>query len=219
MHSWVDALLIFVIVTNFMLLASSRLAACIRAVSLQGMLLGLLPIIVHSQEGGITIRVLLFAVAAMSLKGVAFPRLLSRTLTKIDVRREVEPYVGYTLSILAGLVGLILSAWIATKLPFPGPIISPLAVPVAFSTMFTGLFLIITRKKALNQVIGYLCAENGIFVFGVTAVHSASVMVEIGIHLDVLVAVFVMGIAVNHINKEFESIDVNMFSSLKDWER
>ena len=209
----VDTLLVLIILTNFMLLASSRIAACIRAAAMQGVFLGLLPIFAH--EGPLTYRAGLLAAAAVGIKGIAFPFYLNRTLTRIDVKREVEPYVGYSLSIFAGLGGLLLSAWVGSRLPFPGPVLSPLAVPVAFSTMLTGFFLIISRKKALSQVIGYLAAENGIFVFGVSAVRSASVMVELAVLLDVLVAVFVMGIAVHHINREFESIDVDRFSKLK----
>jgi hydrogenase-4 component E len=213
LYTLVDTALVLVILTNFMLLSSSRIAACIRAAAMQGVFLGLLPILTHT--GPMTYRAALLAAAAIGIKGLAFPFYLSRTLTKIDVQREVEPYVGYSLSIFAGVAGLLLSAWVGSRLPFPGPVASPLAVPVAFSTMLTGFFLIISRRKALTQVIGYLAAENGIFVFGVSAVRSESVMVELAVLLDVLVAVFVMGIAVHHINREFESIDVDRFSKLK----
>jgi len=214
MGIWVDSTIIFIVLTNFMLLASSRLAALVRGVALQGFTLGALLLLTHSDN--LTYRVWLLVVAAVGIKGIAFPMFLKRTLNNINVHREVEPYIGYSLSILIGIAGLLLSLWIGSRLPLPGPIVSTLAIPVAFSTMLTGFFLIISRKNALTQVIGYLAAENGIFVFGVTAVHSSSIWVELGILLDVLVAVFVMGIAIHHINKEFESTDVDRFSSLKD---
>ncbi len=205
--------MMFLVLTNFMLLSSSRIAACIRAVALQGVAIGLLLALSHSDE--LDYRIIMLIVAAVGVKGVAFPLMLRRTLASIDVRREVEPYVGYPMSILAGVLGLLMSIWLGSRLQLPGPVSSSLAIPVAFSTMLTGFFLIISRKKALTQVIGYLAAENGIFVFGVSAVHAGSIWVELGILLDFLVAVFVMGIAVHHINKEFESTDVDRFSSLK----
>ena len=66
-----------------------------------------------------------------------------------------------------------------------------------------GLFLIVSRRNALMQVIGYLVIENGIFVFGVITVVDTPLLVELGMLLDAFVAVFVMGIAIFHINREF----------------
>lgn len=213
MDAWTDTTMMFIVLTNFMLLSSGRLSACIRAVALQGIAIGVLLALSHADE--FTYRIVLLITAVVGVKGVAFPVMLRRTLRNINVRREVEPYVGYPLSIFAGVLGLMLSIWLGSRLQLPAPVASSLAMPVAFSTMLTGFFLIISRKKALTQVIGYLAAENGIFVFGVSAVHVDSIWVELGILLDFLVAVLVMGIAVHHINKEFESIDVDRFSSLK----
>jgi hydrogenase-4 component E len=91
-----------------------------------------------------------------------------------------------------------------------------LLVPVALSTILIGLFLIVSRKKALSQVLGYLVFENGIFTFGVGAAYEAPVLVEMGVLLDVFVAVFVMGIAIFHISREFDSIDTTRLETLRD---
>jgi hydrogenase-4 component E len=206
--------MVLVILTNFMMLGTSRLSACIRAVSLQGIALGGLLLLTHWDN--LTARHMMLVAFSIGIKGIAFPVMLGRTLRKINVRREVEPYVGYSVSIIFGILALLLSFRLGARLPVPGLAASSLAVPVAFSTILTGFFFIISRRKALNQVIGYLCAENGIFVFGITAVHSSSIWVELGILLDVLVAVFVMGIAIHHISREFDSIDVAEFSELRD---
>jgi len=214
MDSLINFTMILIILTDFWLLSTSRLAACIKAVALQGMLLGLLLIMTHS--GVIGSHVIIVCLLTVSIKGVAFPVLLKRTLKGINARREVQPYIGYSVSILAGIAGLLLSFWIGSRLPIPGPVVSTLAVPVAFSTMLTGFFLIISRRKALTQVIGYLVAENGIYAFGAAVVRDSSIWTEFGILLDVLVGVFVMGIAIHHINNEFESIDVDRFTTLKD---
>jgi len=205
--------MMFIVLTNFMLLSSSRIAACIRTVALHGFALGLLILLAH--HGAVTYTALLLIAATVGVKGIAFPLLLRRTLREINIRREVEPYIGYPLSILFGVGALFMAIWVGTRLPLVGPVSSPLAIPVALFTMFTGFFLIITRKKALTQIIGYLAAENGIFVFGLSTVHTGSVWVELGILLDFLVAILVMGIAIHHINKEFESMDMDSFSELK----
>lgn len=210
----VDSVFVIVVLTNFWLLAASRLHSYIRAVAVQGIALGLLLMMTHSSE--LTWRVVIVSLLMVSIKGVVFPKLLRRNLRKLDVRREVEPYLSFTVSILAGICGIILSLWLGSRLPLPGPVLTRLAVPVAFFTMLTGFLLIISRKQAITQVIGYLVAENGIYAFGAAAVHAGSVWIELGVLLDVLVGVFVMGMAIHHISREFESIDVERFSTLKD---
>jgi len=93
---------------------------------------------------------------------------------------------------------------------------SALLVPVALSSILIGLFLIVSRKKAVNQVLGFLVLENGIFTFGVGLVRELSLLVELGVLLDVFVAVFVMGIMIFHISREFDHLDTDRLSTLKD---
>jgi hydrogenase-4 component E len=89
-------------------------------------------------------------------------------------------------------------------------------VPAAFFSILSGLFLIISRRTALSQVIGYLVLENGIYTFGISLVQEEEFLVELGVLLDVLVGVFVMGITLFHISREFDHIDVDRLSALKD---
>jgi hydrogenase-4 component E len=212
--SWVDTLMVLLILTNLRLLGSSRIGSCIKTVALQGALLGLLPLLAHARE--ITLRVLILAGAAVVLKAVVFPWLLFRALRGARVRREVEPFVGYTLSLLVGVAALAGSMWLAAHLPPVDRAMSPLLLPVALSTMFVGLFVIVSRRKALTQVLGYLVFENGIYAFGVGVAYEAPLLVELGVLLDVLVAVFVMGIAIFHISREFDSIDTTRLSTLRN---
>jgi hydrogenase-4 component E len=208
-----DLLLILVALTNLKLLASSRLGASIRTVALQGMLLGLLPILAPGHPA--TWRVAGLALGSVLLKGVAFPWLLFRALRQAEVTREVEPYVGYLSSLLLGVVGLGISFWLGSRLPVETSATPSLLVPVAFFSILAGLFLIVSRKRAVNQVLGFLVLENGIYTFGAGAAGEASLLVEAGILLDFFVAVFVMGITIFHINREFDHIDTNRLSSLK----
>lgn len=210
----VDVILILVVLTNLRLLGSSRLGASIRTVAVQGFLIGLLPLL--APDHGVLWHVLVLAIGSMALKGVVFPRLLLRALREADVRREVEPFVGSILSLLVGIVSLGASFWIGQRLPLPNPMTSALLVPVALSSILIGLFLIVSRKKAVNQVLGFLVMENGIFTFGVGLVGELSLLVELGVLLDVFVAVFVMGIMIFHISREFDHLDTDRLSTLKD---
>ncbi len=93
-----------------------------------------------------------------------------------------------------------------------------LAAPVAFTTMISGLLIVVARKKALTQVVGFLIFENGITVFGLGMAVECGLLVELGIMLDVLVLVFVMGIAMFHINREFSHIDADRLNHLNELE-
>ncbi len=215
MSVWIDTVLIFLVLSNFLLLGSSRLSACIRFVAVQGILLGVLTLVAH--EDGLTLRPLLLALVSAGLKGAVFPWLLKRALREANVRHEIEPYVGYNLSILIGAVALAVSLWLSARLPLPGPPLSSLVVPVALFTSLAGLFLIVSRKNALTQVLGYLVLENGIYAFGVGVVQGTPMLVELGVLLDAFVAVFVMGIAIFHISRQFDHIETDQLATLKDW--
>lgn len=213
MQQWIELATVLLFLANLAMLGLSELGACVRMVAVQGILLGLFTLIVRMDV--LTARLVFLGVLSIGLKGFVFPFLLLRGIHEAGVRREVEPFVGYGSSIMAGLAMLAVSLWIAGRFPVPGPAISTFVIPVALSTVFTGLFLVVSRRKALNQVIGYLVFENGIYMFGIAAVGEIPLLVEFGVLLDVFVAVFVMGIAINRINREFDHIDADQLSSLK----
>lgn len=211
---WIDAILTSLVLTNFLLLGSSRLGACIRFVAGQGVLLGALTLAAHDEA--LSLRPVILAAASAGLKGIAFPWLLLRALREANVRREIEPFIGYNLSLLLGTLALATSLWLNSRLPLPSPPVSPFIVPVALFTSFVGMFFIISRRNALNQVLGYLVLENGVYAFGVGIVQDTPMLVELGVLLDVFVAVFVMGITIFHINRQFDHIDTDRLAVLKD---
>lgn len=212
-HYFVNLVLVLIILTNLALLGSSRLAACIQWSAVQGILLGILPLTLPEEN---LWNVVPIALIIFSLKGFVFPALLKRTLRTAQVRHEVVPIVGYAGSLIVGVLILCLSVWISSRLTLPSPAASPLILPLALATILIGLFLIVSRNTALMQVIGYLVLENGIYIFGVTAAQDEPLLVEMGILLDVFVAVFVFGIAIFHISREFDHIDVDQLTTLKD---
>jgi hydrogenase-4 component E len=197
----------------FALLGTSRIGACIRWLSLQGIMFGLVPLILH--DDGLSLRPVLLSAGNIALKGVVFPWLLLGIRARANFTREVDPFVGYVASILFGILALGLSVWLGLQMK---PALARAPFPMLVSSIFlilVGLFLIISRKKALMQVIGYLVLENGIFVFGVITVVGTPLLVELGVLLDAFVGVFVMGIAIFHINREFGSMDIDRLTALR----
>lgn len=211
---WIDALLVLLVVLNLALLGSARLRTCIRIVAVQGIVLGILPLLVPSDAP--VWRTALQAGISIVLKAAVFPWLLGRAVRTLAITSEVEPYVGFPLSLLAGLALLGVSVVGASRLPVLGAQASALTVPAALFTLLVGLFVIISRKKAVTQVLGYLAMENGIYAFGMAVAEKEPLLVEMGILLDVFVGVFVMGIIIYHISREFDHVDTDRLRVLKD---
>lgn len=207
-----SAILLVVILLNFFTLGSARLVACIRAVALQGALLALLPVTVH----GLSTHSLGLAAGAFLFKGVFIPWLLLRAIREVRIRREVEPLISLVATLFLGALVTVAAFLFADQLPLLQDHHSGILVPASLATMLAGFLLLMTRRKAITQVVGYLMLENGIFIFGVLLSTAMPLVVEAAILLDLLVAVFVMGIVLNHVNREFSTINVERLSALKE---
>ncbi len=211
---WFDSVLVLIVLSGLWLLGSSRLLACIQAIALQGLLLAVIP--VASVWPHISFHLAAVASISLLLKAAVFPILLRRAVRTADIRREVEPLIGFTTSILLGIGLWGLAVHIANRLPVDISHVSALLVPVAVFTVLCGLLLIVSRNTAIMQVIGYIVMENGIYAFGWAFAIEEPLLVELGVLLDVFAAVFVMGIAIHHLSREFDSIETDQLTSLKD---
>jgi len=213
MTSVIEIIMVLLVLSDMAILGLNRLKTCINILAFQGMLLGVFAFI--AQVNAITPRLILIACASFVLKGFVFPALLNRVTQDTGIQRENEPFVGYTTSVVAGLFMLVFSLWLGSKISAHADSDIGLIVPAALTTLLTGLFLIVARKNALTQCLGYIILENGIYIIGVVTVVEIPVLVELGILLDAFVAVLVMGIAIHHISREFDHIDADKLNILK----
>ena len=217
MTSVAEILLALFLLTNIVLAGTGRLRQAIRLVAIQGWMVGLLPILLWNwTEGAPGVRVWSVAVINGAVKGIALPTLLRFAAKKSKTSFELEPLVGFRLSQIVAFAIAAASFVIGKALHIHEAIASELAIPVAFTTMGTGLFLICARRKAITQVLGFLAFENGIAVFGSGILLEYGLVVELGILLDVFVLVFVLGIAIYQINRTFSSIDTDKLNELGD---
>ncbi|MFQ3619656.1 MAG: hypothetical protein SNJ78_01810 [Spirochaetales bacterium] len=207
-------IILILLVSNLRLLNTSRMQVMIFSVAVQGFVVGMLPLVLHS--GRLHLPILFITLVTSVIKGLILPRLLYRARTQAGVLREVEPFVGPTPSVFIGLLLLGISYGISRPLLTTLPEQVKWIVILSLSMVFMGLFIIISRKKALTQVIGYLTLENGIYAFGASLAVDHPLIVELGVLLDVWVGVFIMGIAIYHINREFDHIDTDKLSLLKE---
>lgn len=213
MTSLLSSLVAGLLLVNLVALGSSRIGTVVRAVALQGVLLGVLAVAAH---GEVSNRVLALAVGSALLKGWLIPVILFRALRQVAIKREVEPSLGLLPSLLLGALATVLAVVASERLPLAEARLAPLLVPASFATVAAGFILITTRRKAISQVLGFLVLENGIFVFGLLLVEAMPFLVEIGVLLDLFVAIFVLTIIIHHINREFASQDTRRLSLLRE---
>ncbi len=213
MTNSLNAILVLILMMNLFALGSSRILAVIRMVAAQGALLGLMPLLMHehwSWGAGLA------AMAAIGLKGIVIPRVMIKALREAQIKREVEPLIGLLPSVILGALGTVFALLFVRRLPLAPEHAGTLLVPTAIATILAGFILLTSRYKALTQIVGYLMLENGIFIFGLLLLEAMPLVVELGVLLDLFVAIFVICIIVNHINRAFSSMDTRHLVALKE---
>lgn len=213
MTHWLNTTLVVLIMINLSILGTSRIRAVIRMVAMQGVLLGMISLFVHPP---LTISLVATSLVAVIIKAVVIPAIMMRALRDARIKREMEPLVGFLPSFFLGAVATGAALLFAGRLPLENAHFSSLLVPTSFATILIGFILLITRRKAISQVIGYLVLENGIFIFGLLLTETMPLAVELGVLLDLFVGIFVIGIILNHINQTFSSLDTRKLISLKE---
>jgi hydrogenase-4 component E len=205
----VNALLVVVLVLNLFALGNSRIQSVIRIVAVQGALLGVINLLMHER---LTLPVILSAAAAVLIKGIIIPAVMVRSLRAAEIKREVEPFIGFLPSIILGAVASAAALLFARALTTA----SSLIIPASIATVLVGFLILISRFKAISQVLGYLVLENGIYIFGMLLIEAIPLVVEMGMLLDLFVGVFVISIIANRMNQAFSSMDTRRLASLKE---
>jgi hydrogenase-4 component E len=214
MNTWTDIFILGLVLTDFRLLATSRLSAVIQTTIFQALALSAFMLTLADKPWPMLL--IFLAIVTLTVKGVVLPWLLRRAMREAGVHKEIEPFVGYSSSVLIGMLLLGLSFIIFAPLKATVSQQSAFLLPGALFTMLTGLLMIVSRKNALTQVAGYLVMENGVYTFGAALAVEEPLLVEMGVLLDVFVAVFVMGITVYQISREFDHIETDRLSELRD---
>jgi len=144
------------------------------------------------------------------------PGLLRRAMRVANIDRDLDPLIGFIPSLILGAAGTIAAVALARVVPLLPEHRGLLLVPGSLASIFTGFILLTCRSKAISQVCGYLILDNGIYVFGLLLIHAVPFMVEAGILLDLTVAVFVIGIIVDRIQRAFDTLDTRKLTVLRE---
>ncbi len=198
---------------NLVALGCSRLQVMIRVMALQGVVLGLMPLLIgHDLDW----RMITIALATVVGKGIVVPTLLRRAMREAHADRELTPFIGFVPSLMLGAGGTIAALAVVRSLPLLPEHAGSLLVPASLATILTGFILLIGRAKAISQACGYLILENGIYLFGLLLIKEMPLLVEAGVLLDITVSVFIISIVVDHIQRVFDSLDTRNLTTLRE---
>jgi hydrogenase-4 component E len=201
------------LVSAYLMVGQKALFTAIRLYGAQSFLLGIVAATIALSEG----RHDLYVTAAMTvaLKGLLIPWFLMRVIDRIGIRREIEPFLNVPVSLLV-CVGLTVVGYrVSTGFPEGVGGVSHHLIGVALSLLLIGLFLMVTRKKAITQILALMMIENAVFLVAVGITTGMPLVVELGISFDVILAVLILGVMVGRIVDRFESMDVSRLSKLK----
>lgn len=201
------------LVTAYLIVGQKALFTAIRLYGLQSLLLGIVAVTIAVSEG----RHDLFVTAALTvtLKAILIPWFLMRVIDRIGIHREIELFLSVPASLLVCLGLTVVGYRVSTGFPEGARGVSHHLIGTALSMLLIGLFLMVTRKKAISQILALLTVENAVFLVAVGVTAGMPLIVELGIAFDVILAVLVLGVLVERIVDRFESMDVSRLSNLK----
>jgi len=201
------------LVSIYLMVGQKALVVAIRLYGLQSLLLGAVGVAMGLAEH----RTHLFVTAGLTvaLKGIVIPLFLLRVIDRVGIRREIEPYLNVPASLLLCLGLTVVGYRVSLGMAGASQGVPHQVVGVALSMVLIGLFLMVTRRKAITQILALLTIENAVFLVAVGATAGMPLVVELGVSFDVILAVLVLGVLVNRIVDRFESMDTSRLSNLK----
>lgn len=205
-----------ILVTAFALLAQSRVVATIKIFAWQGWLLALTTALVAWDTG--REHLYLSAVLTALLKGMFIPWLLTRQARQLGILRDFDAVIRPGVTLLAAGALVIFCYSVALPIGQFTQSITRDAIAISLANVMLGMLMLVTRRKAITQVVGFMALENGLFFAAVTATQGMPMVVELGIAFDVLVAAVLFGVFFFHIRDSIESLDVDQLNRLSEAE-
>jgi hydrogenase-4 component E len=202
------------LLTCLAIVAQRRLMACVDLFALQSAFLSLTAMLVAYLTN--IHHIYVAAVLTIAIKAIILPRILKKIVRTLNVQREVTSYVNIPAGLLICGALLILAFFITQPISHLGFLLTQDSLAIALGIVLIGFFIMITRKKAVTQVIGFLVMENGLFLAATAAAYGMPLIVELGIFFDVLVAGLIVGIYTNQIQGAFGSVDTSRMKALKE---
>ncbi len=203
-----------VLFTSFALLGQNRMFNLITVFALQGALLAVTTALVAFSTG--QEHLYLSAALTLGLKALLIPWMLRRIVLHLGVRHEVEALGHQALILLGGAALVVFSYWISLPIVQLSTMMTRNTIGVSLAIVLLSMLLMITRRQAISQVVGFMALENGLFFAAVVSTFGMPMVVELGIAFDVLVAAVLFGVFFLHLRDTIDSLDVDRLSRLTE---
>lgn len=199
---------------SFAMLAQRRIVALVNLLALQGAMLFIATLLLAWRTGQSHLYV--SAALTLGLKVIALPWLLHALIRRLQVQWDSEPLLNVPGTMLIGLVTVVFSFGLAQPIAQLASTATRNSLGIAVAVILLAFITMITRRKAMSQVVGFLSMENGLFFGAMSATYGMPMIVEFGVALDVLVAMLVLGVFFFQIREQFDSLDLHHLESLKE---
>jgi len=210
--SVIDFISVGILLTAIAMNALKRLESCVKAYTFNSWLLSLLIVIVAFMVG--EVHLYLASLITFLSKGILIPLFLRKIVRQMKVTRDVEPYISNALSLaISGILVAVVYASLREGIFVTG--FSKNVLQISIAVILIGLFIMITRRKAIIQVIGLLFMENGLFLAGFSLTFGMPTIIELGVLFDMLMGVIILGIFAVQIKRAFSSSDLDKLTILK----
>ena len=210
----VNLLAAFLLLIAFAMLSQRRILTLIKLFALQGAALASATLIVaHSTGQG---DLYFSGVLTVLLKVLLIPWVLHRLIDRLQIRWDVETLINIPATMLIGIGLVIFSFALAAPISEMANTLTRSTLGIAMASVLLSFLMMIVRRKAVPQVIGFLAMENGLFFAATSATYGMPLVVELGVALDVLVGTFIFGIFFFHIREQFDSLDIRHMEKLKE---
>jgi hydrogenase-4 component E len=203
-----------VLFSSFALLGQSRMFSLIKVFAWQGALLAITSALVAFSTG--QHHLYISAALTLALKAILIPWMLRRMVTHLGVRHEAEALGRPALVLLAGAALVVFSYYVALPIVQLSTLVTRNTIGISLAIVLLSMLLMITRRQAMSQVVGFMAIENGLFFAAVVSTAGMPMIVELGIAFDVLVAAVLFGVFFLHLRDTIDSLDVDRLSRLTE---
>jgi len=202
------------LLTTFAIVAQRRLSACVDLFAFQSLFLAVTAALVawFTDSPHIYIAALL----TIGIKTAAIPMILRRVIERVNVKREVEFIINIPPSLLICGALVILAFSVTEPIAKLGFLLTRDSLAIALAIVLIGFFMMISRKKAITQIVGFLMMENGLFLGATASAYGMPLIVELGVFFDVLVAALIIGVYTHRLQETFDSVDTTKLTGLKE---
>ena len=210
----VNLLAAFLLLVAFAMLSQRRVLSLVRLLAWQGAALAASTLVVAYTTGHTGLYV--SAAITVVLKVIVIPLVLHRAINRLDVRWDVETLINIPTTMLVGIALVIFAFALATPISQMAGTLTRSTLAIALASVLLSFLMMIVRRKAIPQVIGFLAMENGLLFAATSATYGMPLVWELGVALDVLVATFIFGIFFFQIREQFDSLDIRHMEKLKE---